>query len=79
MCMKGVGVLEARIVRVMDDGSEWTANEIRERVGCPQQEVRGMLVRLCERGFVEIYRPTDPRQRNVYRLIGEHPARRHVS
>lgn len=79
MCMKGVGVLETRIVRMMDDGTEWTANEIRERVGCPHQEVRGTLVRLCEKGFVEIYRPTDPEQRSVYRLIGQHPARRHKS
>lgn len=79
MSMKGVGVLEARIVRVMDDGSEWTVNEIRGMIGCSKQEVRGMLTRLCEKGFVEIYRPADPEQRHVYRLIGQHPARRHKS
>lgn len=76
MCMKGVGVLEARIVRIMDDGTEWTANELRAEIGCSKQAMRGVLSKLCERGFVEMYRPVDPRMRCIYRLIGNHPARR---
>ena len=75
MCMKGVGVLEGRVVRMMDDGAEWTAQGLRSELCCSQQALRGVLVRLCERGFVELYRPTDPRRRCVYRLIGDHPAR----
>lgn len=76
MCIKGVGVLEARIVRTMDDGTEWTANELRAEIGCSKQALTGVLSKLCEKGFVELYHPIDPRVRCLYRLIGRHPARR---
>lgn len=79
MCRKGVSVLEGRIIRTMADGAEWTVQGLRAELGSTQQSLRGELIRLCEKGVVEIYDPLDPRERFVYRLVHRHRSGRETS
>lgn len=61
--------IDGRILRLMSDAPEWTAEQIRSVLdGSTQQAVRGSLVRLCGKGMVERSGGADSRVRYVYRI-----------